>query len=79
MCTNEERHDSSHKEETATPTWRKSSFSMGSDSTCVMFQRQGSNVLLRHSKHDTNDPVLVFTTEEWRAFISGVKAGEFEV
>jgi hypothetical protein len=74
-----EPKDASRKEEATTPTWRKSSYSIGSDSTCVMFQLQGGHVLLRHSKQETSGPTLVFTTKEWRAFILGVKAGEFEV
>jgi uncharacterized protein len=68
-----------HDAEATTQGWRKSSYSCGSDSTCVMFQLQGDQILLRHSRQETDDPVLTFTTEEWRAFILGVKAGEFDV
>lgn len=69
----------SEGEAVLTRTWRKSSYSTGSDMTCVMFRHQGNRVLLRHSRQGPGGPVLAFTAEEWRAFIAGVKAGEFEV
>jgi len=71
--------NANREEETATSAWRKSSYSSGAASTCVMFQHRGGHVLLRHSKKETSDAILTFTTEEWRAFILGAKAGEFDV
>ncbi|MCG5218219.1 DUF397 domain-containing protein [Streptosporangium sp. KLBMP 9127] len=58
--------------------WRKSSLS-GAAQNCVEvatlpFDRVG----VRDSK-DPNGPALVFTPAEWRAFIGGVKSGEFDV
>jgi hypothetical protein len=35
-------------------------------------------VLVRDSKHPEQEP-LSFTDEEWKAFVEGVKAGEFDV
>lgn len=35
-------------------------------------------VLVRDSK-DTTQPPHVFTREEWIAFVTGVKAGEFDI
>jgi hypothetical protein len=33
---------------------------------------------MRDSK-DQDGPVLCFTVEEWKAFVAGVKAGEFDL
>ena len=58
--------------------WRTSSF-CGPNGACVQFaELDGGVVGLRDSK-DPNGPVLRFTAEEWRAFASGVTAGEFTV
>jgi len=55
--------------------WRKSSYS--SDScNCVEVATAAGPVLVRDSKNPTG-PVLTFTTEEWEAFVAGVKGGEF--
>ena len=43
---------------------------------CVMLRRR--HVGLRDSK-DTSKPPHVFTPREWHAFISGVRAGEFDL
>ena len=58
--------------------WRKSSFSSGNGGACVEVAivpggtaGSGSRVALRDSK-DPAGPALVFTPEEWRAFLSGV-------
>lgn len=63
----------------AHPTnWRKSSFCDNSSGNCV---EVGSNHLgaraVRDSKAASGD-VLVFTEDEWTAFVKGVKAGEFD-
>ncbi|MQA88555.1 MAG: DUF397 domain-containing protein [Streptosporangiales bacterium] len=34
-------------------------------------------VAMRHSR-DPDGPVLWFTTEDWAAFLAGVRAGEFD-
>jgi hypothetical protein len=38
----------------------------------------GTHVLVRDSK-DQEGPVLRFTPGEWRAFLGGVRLGEFEI
>lgn len=43
--------------------------------TCVSAKKVGDNVLVR-STRDVSKTTLSFSTEEWKAFISGVKAGE---
>ncbi|HXL89674.1 MAG TPA: DUF397 domain-containing protein [Streptosporangiaceae bacterium] len=61
-----------------TPRFRKSSFSGASNPACVEVGFETSAVLMRDSK-DQDGPVLRFTVEEWRAFLAGVKAGEFDL
>lgn len=39
--------------------------------------KSGRLIALRDSK-DPNGPALFFTPEEWKAFLLGVQAGEFE-
>jgi hypothetical protein len=59
-------------------TWRKSRHS-GTEDACVetAFLPDG-DVAVRDSK-DRDGPVLCYTPREWRAFIAGVKDGEFEL
>lgn len=45
---------------------------------CVEVAGRGSSVLVRDSK-DTAGAILSYSNEEWTAFVSGVKAGEFDV
>ncbi|MFI7586486.1 DUF397 domain-containing protein [Spongisporangium articulatum] len=55
--------------------WQVSSYCAGSG--CVEVQR-GDEVRVRDAK-TTASPVLTFDRDEWRAFVAGVKAGEFDV
>lgn len=56
--------------------WRRSSFSQGSDQTCVDVAFTGHDVLVRDSK-DPQGPVLIFSTREWQVFLLGVHNHEF--
>ncbi len=56
-------------------TWRKSSYSLANG--CVEVADIDGKVGLRHSK-DRRGPVLLFTPSEWRAFLDGVRDGEFD-
>ena len=58
--------------------WHKSRHS-GNEEGCVetAFLQDG-HVGVRDSK-DRAGPVLLYTPREWRAFIAGVKDGEFEL
>jgi hypothetical protein len=60
------------------PVWRRSSYCSGAASTCVEMASDGQVVAIRDSKVP-GGPVFRFTVEEWRAFVRGVRAGEFEV
>ncbi len=58
--------------------WRKSSHSSDAGEcveTAVLADQQ---VAVRDSKHPA-DAVLIYTPAEWRAFIAGAKAGEFDL
>jgi hypothetical protein len=54
--------------------WRKSSWS--TDTGCVEVRQREDSVHVRHSR-DPAGPMLVFTAPEWRAFLAGVRGGEF--
>jgi len=59
------------------PYWVKSSLSF-SNSNCVeVADLPAGQIGVRHSKH-TDGPVLEFTPDEWKAFLGGVRNGEFD-
>ena len=43
--------------------------------TCVSAKKEGDKVLVR-STRDASKTTLSFTTDEWNAFVAGVKEGE---
>jgi len=57
-------------------TWRKSTASASTN--CVEVSALGNSILVRNTK-DRSGPTVAFTTEEWNAFIIGVRDGEFDV
>ncbi|MCU7724170.1 DUF397 domain-containing protein [Actinoplanes sp. KI2] len=57
-----------------TPQWQKSSYC--GTNACVEVAQTSDAILIRDSKNPQAAP-LAFTTDEWTAFIKGVKAGEF--
>jgi uncharacterized protein DUF397 len=59
----------------STASWRKSSLSNANGCVEVAFVQ--GQVAVRDSKQ-RGGPVLVFTAHEWAAFLSGVRAGEFD-
>lgn len=56
--------------------WAKSSASETSD--CVEVRFVAEHVHVRDSK-DRHGAFLTFTCAEWRAFVSGVRLGEFDL
>jgi Domain of unknown function (DUF397) len=59
----------------STASWRKSSWSNANG--CVEVAFVEDRVAVRDSKH-RGGPVLVFTAQEWAAFLGGVRDGEFD-
>ena len=58
--------------------WVKSSLSF-SNSNCVeVASLTGGQIGVRDSK-DAGGPVLRFTSSEWRAFVGGIRNGEFDI
>lgn len=61
---------------TAQLRWQRSSFCSANSCVEVAGLPDGGTAI-RDSKASGISPVLVFTAEEWTAFLSGVKAGQF--
>ncbi|HEX9064222.1 MAG TPA: DUF397 domain-containing protein [Streptosporangiaceae bacterium] len=60
--------------ERAGVAWRKSGFCQSGE--CVEVAALDEAVLVRDSKHPGH--VLTYSSDEFRAFVLGVKAGEFD-
>ncbi|WP_433509243.1 DUF397 domain-containing protein [Nonomuraea sp. CA-143628] len=60
-----------------TAEWRKSSLSSATGQ-CVEVAVADGRIAVRDSK-DPQGHHLIFTTGEWRAFVGGVQAGEFDL
>ncbi len=58
------------------PAWHRSSYC--ETGTCLEAARIGDMIQIRDSK-DPAGPVLTFTLSEWKAFLQGVRALEFDV
>ena len=60
----------------STLNWVKSSLSF-SNGNCVEVAGLTDGIVVRNSK-DPLGPVLQFTLDEWRAFVGGIRNGEFD-
>ena len=58
--------------------WQKSTRSGPYSDNCVEIAFVDGAIAMRDSKHPEG-PVLLFTAEEWDAFVEGAKDGEFDV
>jgi Domain of unknown function (DUF397) len=58
--------------------WAKSSYSANTDSCVEVAPLPDGGMLIRDSKLGDASPVLRFTAAEWRAFVAGVRDGEFD-
>jgi hypothetical protein len=56
--------------------WRKSSYS-SNGGNCVEVARNLPGIVAVRDSKNPDGPALVLTTDEWRAFVSGARAGEF--
>ncbi len=57
--------------------WHKSSYSGNGGGNCIEVARHDGMVLVRDSKQHGHGPVHRYTAAEWRAFVAGVRNGEF--
>ncbi len=57
--------------------WKKSVRSGGNSDNCVEVAFVDDAIAVRDSKNPSG-PALVYTRDEWIAFIGGVKDGEFD-
>lgn len=57
------------------PVWERSSAC--TDGTCVEVAMLEDAVLVRDSKSLAHTP-LTYTHDEWRAFVAGVRGGQFD-
>jgi Domain of unknown function (DUF397) len=60
----------------AASSWTKSSLSHANGNCVEVADLPGGQVGMRDSK-DVSGPVLQFQSEEWQAFLYGVRKGEF--
>lgn len=59
--------------------WRKSSFSGNGGASCVEVADHDGMILVRDTKNHGRGPVHRYTPDEWRAFVAGVRKGEFDL
>ncbi|MFC4068898.1 DUF397 domain-containing protein [Actinoplanes subglobosus] len=57
-------------------TWRRSSFC--NNGACVEVAFFEGSVFVRDTKDPQREPIA-YSSDEWRAFIAGVKGGEFDL
>ena len=57
--------------------WIKSSLSFSNGNCVEVASLAGGEIGVRDSK-DSEGPVLRFTSDEWHAFLGGVRNGEFD-
>jgi Domain of unknown function (DUF397) len=59
------------------PSWFKSSLSFSSGNCVEVAEMPQGTIGVRNSRH-AQGPVLQFTPSEWKAFLAGVRNGEFD-
>ena len=59
--------------------WRKSTRSDGNGGNCVEVARNLPGIVAVRDSKDRSGPALIFTPDEWTAFLAGVKDGEFDL
>jgi hypothetical protein len=58
--------------------WRKSSYSNAGGDCVEVAPLSGGRIGVRDTK-ERNGPVLVFTSDEWHAFLKGAKGSQFDL
>ncbi|BEL12685.1 DUF397 domain-containing protein [Actinoplanes sichuanensis] len=59
--------------------WHKSTRSGGNGGDCVEVAANLPGIVAIRDTKDPGGATLVFTDEEWAAFLAGVRAGEFDL
>jgi len=59
--------------------WRKSTRSDGNGGACVEVARNLPGIVAVRDSKDRGGPALIFTPDEWAAFLAGAKTGEFDL
>ncbi|MBE1588493.1 DUF397 domain-containing protein [Nonomuraea angiospora] len=59
--------------------WRKSTYSSGNGGQCVEVAMNLPGMIAVRDSKDPAGPKLLFTRDEWKAFIGGVMNGEFDI
>ena len=59
--------------------WRTSSYSGSNGGNCVEVATNLPGLVAVRDSKDRDGPVLVFTPDEWAAFLHGARDGEFEL
>jgi len=62
----------------STAVWRKSSRSGSNGGQCVEVAANLPGAVAVRDSKDPDGPSLLFTPGEWRAFVGGIKSGEFD-
>ena len=58
--------------------WRKSSRSGSNGGNCVEVATNLPGIVAVRDSKDRQGPALIFTPDEWRAFLAGAREGEFD-
>ena len=58
--------------------WQKSNFSSGNTDNCLEVAFVGTSIAVRDSK-DPDGDAQVYDHGEWKAFLDGVKTGQFDL
>jgi hypothetical protein len=61
----------------ASAEWRRSTYSGGNGGNCVEVAANLPGIVAVRDSKDPEGSTLVFATPDWRAFVSGAKAGRF--
>jgi hypothetical protein len=59
--------------------WRKSSYSGGNGGACVEVAVLPDGTMAVRDSKDPGGPKLTFPADDWAAFTTSVKAGEFDL
>jgi Domain of unknown function (DUF397) len=59
--------------------WRKSTFSGANGGGCIEVADHNGMIMVRDTKNHGRGPVHRYTADQWRAFIAGVRNGQFDL